>query len=197
MKAKKKMKNTVVALAVAASLLCFGVVQAASTTKAQAALWAMKKDRNKVPFLFVLTMARASFKHLNGQKYELIVKQQQVTSFLGFSDRPARISFQVPPAQFFPLIEGAKRSFKKDPPNVVLEFKGGVNAVFEVNRYKVKKGTILLHLKHLGSSKLPKAYVGKMVVFVDGDTCFNNLVGSDLVDDEAFGDFAEAMTTGL
>ena len=162
------LKKTKIGLIVIASVLCFGVTQAAPAAKLQAALSAAKKNKRDGQLLFVATLTGSSLKYLKGREYQLRVKQKQMKSLLAFSDRPARISFEIKPARFFQLAHQVRGVFHNDPPNLVLVFKGGSNATFEIGHYKIEKGAAILNLKHIGKKKVPNTYTGKMILFVDG-----------------------------
>lgn len=137
--------------------LLLGVVAAGFLLITSGAALADSQKGKPVSLLFTLQLNPVSFKHLQGDHYQLKIPVTSVKKILAFTDRPQRKSFLLTP-QAYTKITGkpGKRSFKKYPPNITVTLvKSGFMGVFAVLSSERTKSMDTLTLQYLPAITLP------------------------------------------
>lgn len=125
---------------------------------------APKEGSGNAQYLFVQNGKGMTFDKAKGR---LTLKGvSPVTVF--FSDRPERISGNMPTASFLPLWKDGKDSFEKDPPNATVSIftAGKVTDAVVVLRAPVLKGEDLSYEVKILQGELP-AKGGPVALFID------------------------------
>jgi hypothetical protein len=168
----------ILTLAAASSCLLFGATGiAAGSAKDLSGQGAQASScSQKGSLLFAIKVKQAKLSHSKGREYTLSFNPSSIIDgVLAFSDRPTRKAYRITFTDYSNLVSQGEDSFKKDPPNIVLNWGGSNGAPQAYQILSVGSDTNGLHqltLRGIDDSMVPQGgeRTGQVDAFIDGIT---------------------------
>jgi hypothetical protein len=109
-----------------------------------------------VKMLFVLEVKSGTVKKTGDGKRELTFKTSDVSSVLGFTDRPQRHAFNLTVPALTAIWGAGKNSFAKDPPNAIIKDSRSRIGVTEVTGFVVDGDEVTVSLDRMAYKTVDK-----------------------------------------
>lgn len=106
-------------------------------------------DGTPLKLLFVVSIKTATIARTGDGKRELTFKVADVTTSMGFTDRPQRVAFNIPMPALEAIWGAGKNSFAKDPPNGVVTDSRSRVGVTEVTGFELDGDTVRVSLDRM------------------------------------------------
>lgn len=107
-----------------------------------------------VKMLFALRATRGEIERVGDAQRELSLNASDVTSVVGFTDRPQRYAFNMTPGMLADMWGAGENSFASDPPNAVIEDSRARVGVTEVIGFSVADDAVKIRLDRMAYKSL-------------------------------------------
>jgi hypothetical protein len=115
------------------------------------------KDLDKsthIKLLFALNLKAGKITEVGKGRRELVFSSSDVTSAVGFTDRPQRYAFNMPITALLSIWDAGRDSFSKSPPNAVIEDGRSRIGVTEISGFTIEKSLVKMSLDQMAYRSL-------------------------------------------
>jgi len=133
---------------------------------------ATMKDGTPVHMLFVINVNKGTILKVGDAKRTLTFNQSDVTTAMGFTDRPERYAFNMTTSMIASMWGEGENSFAADPPNAVVEDSRSRLGITEVTGFAIVDDLVTIQLdrmsyKSLDSGDSLDGDVEDLTLFID------------------------------
>jgi len=113
-------------------------------------------DKTPLKLLFVVTIKRGDITRTGEGKRALVFKVSDVTSAIGFTDRPQRVAFNFTVSAFASIWTTGSNSFAKDPPNAIIKDSRSRVGVTELTGFSIDGDLVKVSLDRVAYKSIDK-----------------------------------------